>query len=357
MTFELHTPARVGVIGCGRVAWLLENDERRSKPCSHVGGWLKQPGIQLQAACDIDTQRLSDFGEHYGVESRYTDYRAMLAGEQLDYVSIAAYATERADMVCAAAEAGVKGIWCEKAAAVSLAEIERMQAALERHNTRLIVSYMRRWELRYHKVNELIRAGAIGELQTINVHFSGNMLHTGTHAFDLLRLYAGEAVAVQAWLETGEEQNVQSGYRYDARTDFCDFGGDALIHFDSGVTAMIHGRDKDYFRFEFELLGSAGMIRIGNVQTELWTPADATYMSVMQELKRVDFPKFEYGNNWSAAAADLVSAVRQGTSVACGIDDARAALAIGLAMHQSQEQQHAVIDVADVRRDLIVPSR
>jgi len=348
---------RVGIIGLGRVARELEEDALRPKPCSHAGGWLSRNEVTIVAGCDVDAGRRQAFGEHVGVTALYEDYREMLANEHLDFVSVCAYATERCAMVTAAAEAGVRGIWCEKAAATSLAEMDRMAEVLERHDTQLIVSYMRRWENRYRCLKTFIDEDGLGRLQTVNVHFTGNMLHTGTHAFDLLRMLVGEVGSVQAWLREDDGRPLQSGYRYGGDEAFQDYGGNVVLHFENGITAMIHGEIKDYFRFEFELLGTKGMVRVGNTQQEYWSVGDSRYSAGLLELQQDTFPIYQGNNIWTEAVGDLISAVETGQRVACGIKDARAALAISLAMHQSQARGNAVVNVAEVPSGLEVRSR
>lgn len=353
----MTVPYRLGVIGLGRVALLLEEDPLRAKPCSHLGGWRSLPGVALAAGCDSDPERLALARERLPGVRLYADYREMLAREGLDLLSVCAYATERCAMVEAAAAAGVRGIWCEKAMAASLAEAARMAEALRRHGTVMTVSFMRRWEERYRKVAALLAEGAIGTLQGVTVHFSGNMLHTGTHAFDLLRWWCGEVATVTAWLEHDGSGGGQSGYRFEGERCTRDYGGFALIRFDNGVTAAVHGADKEYFRFELELVGSAGLIRIGNSALELWQSAPSPRFEGFRELARQPFPPLPPGNLWHAAAANLVAAVEGREPPACGVEEGSRSLAIALAMHLSDEQGHRPVRLDEVPAGLTVPSR
>jgi len=347
---------RLGVIGLGRVAWLLERDELRDKPCTHLGAWQRRDDVSLVAACDSDETRRAEFAAHFPDVHLYTDYRQMLAEENLDLLSVCAYASERCDMVVDAAEAGVRGIWCEKAMAGSLAEARRMEAALARNDTAMVVSFMRRWAPPYYAVKRLLDEGAIGELESVNVHFSSNMLHTGTHAFDVLRLWCGEVASLQAWLDTGDEEAAQSGYRFGAPTGFRDFGGFALLDFENAVRATVHARGKRYFRFEFELLGSRGLIRIGNTQQELWTTAESPHFTGFTELSEVPFPESEPANIWCAAADNLIEAVEGRAESLCTATDGRQSLAIALATHLSHfERRRVTLD--EVPDTLLVPSR
>ncbi|GAB6043461.1 Gfo/Idh/MocA family protein [Endothiovibrio diazotrophicus] len=350
-------PLRVGIIGLGRVAWELELDPLRGKPCSHIGAWQSLPETQLVAGCDDEEERRSAFAEHYPGIRLYTDYQEMLERERIDLLSVCAYATERCEMVQAAAGAGVRGIWCEKAMAASLKEADAMAAALNAHDTALIVSFMRRWEPRYDKVRQLLEGGAIGALESINVHFSGNMLHTGTHAFDVLHDWCGEVATVQAWLDSDDAHNGQSGYRFGSREMVEDFGGLALLRFRNGIDAVIHGHSKGYFRFEFELLGSYGMIRIGNSQSELWTTAESQRYSDFAELEPTPFPTPAPRNPWAAAAADLVNATLHRKRPRCGVDEGRHALAVALAMHHSHHHGNRPVRLDETPAELYVPSR
>lgn len=352
---------RLGLIGLGRVAWLLENDRLRQHPCSHLGAWLDRGDIQLVAGCDLSVRRNQWFRDRYPEARLYRTYADMLAQERLDVLSICAYAPERMAMTLEACQQGVRGIWCEKAMSCSLAEAEAMEQALAASGTQMIVSFMRRWEPRYLKVRALLEEGAIGELESINVHFASNLLHTGTHAFDVIRLWCGEIEWVQAWLEfkelTGAERaSLQSGYRFQ-KSPLQDIGGFALLRTCSGVMVSIHAHEKSYFRFEFELLGRSGMIRIGNAQAELWQLAQSPRFTGFTELARMPFPEVEPVNMWNAACNNLVQAMRGIESPACGATDGRQALAIGLAMHWSHHQGHRPVRLDEVPRDLRVSSR
>ncbi len=357
LSVDKSAPLRVGIIGLGRVAWELEQDPLRNKPCTHWGAWRTRSDIRVIAGSDTDAARREAFLAANSGARVYADYREMLAAGGLDMLSVCAYAGTRAGMVTAAAQAGVRGIWCEKAMACSLREAREMEEVLEDTDTRMIVSFMRRWAPVYLHAAELIADGAIGALESINVHFSSNMLHTGTHAFDVLRLWCGEVVAVQAWLDESSAHSRDSGYRFGPAEAITDFGGFALLHFANGMRAPVHAGGKKYFRFEFEVLGSRGILRLGNRQRELWQPAPSDHYSEFKELRQVPFPYYPQANMWQAACDNLVGAVYDGDKPACSVVDGRKALAIALAMHLSHREGHRMVALEEVPQDLRVSSR
>ena len=56
------------------------------------------PNVELVAGADLHEEQASIFGEHWGIspDHLYSDYREMLAEEQLDLVSICTTARVRA---------------------------------------------------------------------------------------------------------------------------------------------------------------------------------------------------------------------------------------------------------------------
>lgn len=348
---------RIGIIGLGRIAMAMQDEWKTSAPRTHLQVW-QALGVDVVAGCDLDAEKQQDFLARCPDAIVYGDYRQMLKNEKLDIVSICAYATTRCEMIEAACAAGVRGIWCEKAMAVSLAECERIERAVNRAgDIPVSISYIRRWSPKWRLARHLLEEGAIGSLESLNLHFSGNMIHTGTHGLDVLRMLAGEVKTVRAWLDRDATRSEQSGYRFGGDETLADYSGFALLEFESGVKAAIHGADKGYFRFELEILGSHGMIRVGNTQRELWQVAESAYIHGFDELMKVDWPGQLPGDAWIDLARELLTAVESGIPVCCGPDEGRAALAVALAMHESDVRGHVAFHPVDVDPQLVVESR
>ena len=69
---------RVGIIGCGRIASILEDDPLRLKPCTHAGAFHLHPKTEIVSACDINKERLTSFGKRWGIKRLYKDFNEML---------------------------------------------------------------------------------------------------------------------------------------------------------------------------------------------------------------------------------------------------------------------------------------
>ena len=99
----------------------------------------------------------------------YSDHKEMLAKEgPLDIVTVGVSDHRHADIVVDAANAGVKGIFCEKPLATTLEDTDRMVEACEANGVILSVDHTRRflpiW--RYCK-EQIVDKGEIGEVQYI----------------------------------------------------------------------------------------------------------------------------------------------------------------------------------------------
>ncbi len=171
----------------------------------HAPGYRKNPGSELVAFCDIDTARVAAFGDEFGIplEGRYTDYRQMLAAAKLDVVSICLPNYLHAEVTTAALESGAHVI-CEKPMATHVADAQRMIAAAESANRRLIVCYNYRYRADTQWMKRVIDAGTLGDVHHVNASWrretgipgrgwfgskalsgGGALIDLGVHALDL----------------------------------------------------------------------------------------------------------------------------------------------------------------------------
>ena len=110
-------------------------------PRSHAAAYHRHPQTEVVAVCDIRSEALTGFQREWAdvwPEVRvYTDYRAMLAEEKPDLVSVCTPDHLHADITVDAANGGAKAILCEKPIATTLADADRMIAAATANRYRL----------------------------------------------------------------------------------------------------------------------------------------------------------------------------------------------------------------------------
>jgi len=333
---------RVGIIGCGRIGSLLEEDPLRGKPCTHAGAYNQHSDTDIVAGCDINKKRLEAFGKKWNVKALYEDYRDMLEKENLDIVSIATWTHLHCQMVLDTAKSGVRGIYCEKPIALNLDEADLMLETCKRYNTKLVINHERRWDPYYRKTKELIEQGAIGELRTIVGNAlsekspkastdrlgGGPLFHDGTHLTDLLRYFAGEV----EWVVGHEERAYGKEFIEDTAFGF--------IHFKNGIHSTIEGGGiRKYFNFELDIQGSEGRILIGNGTREFYKAKPSKRFSGFEELEKIDFPiPKRLDNPYVAGVQDLLNTVNNGKDSSSSGNDGKKALEIILAIYRSAEK-------------------
>ncbi len=327
---------RTALIGCGRVAWMFEDDPLiPDKPCTHAGAYQKVENTIIVAGADQRPDRLHEFVKKFGVDNVYLDYREMLDKESPDIVSICAYAPDRIKMVSDSINAGVKGIWCEKAFATSLVEADEMVRLCKENGVHLIISYLRRWNSDYNLARNILLEGTIGDPVSVVCHFSGNMIHTGTHAFDVLRMFFGDVAWVEGNLEYSRETKHHEAFESTENLILNDAGGYALISFKNGVYATVHGDSKGFFIFEFDIMCTGGRIKIGNYLFEVSLAEESKTESGLIELYKKDISCDHSVNAFVAAAQNLTDCLDGQANIICGPEDGKAALEIALAINQS----------------------
>src|SRR5512133_3376817 len=122
----MHEPLNVGMIGYGFMARAHSNAWRQ------VGRFF--PGLarrpRLQAVAARDAAKVSAFADVWDYDSVETDWRRLVARQDIELIDICVPNHLHAEIALAAAAAG-KMVVCEKPLAMSAAEGERMVAAVE----------------------------------------------------------------------------------------------------------------------------------------------------------------------------------------------------------------------------------
>jgi len=162
---------------------------------AHGEAYRNHPRIRLAAAADISEENATAFAEHYRIPATYQDYQTMLAKEKPDIVSICTWPTLHQEMVCQAALAGVRMIWCEKPMAVGIDEMDRMVHVCQEQGVRLYVNHQRRYDWHYRVTRKMIDDGVLGKIERLEgwVGSGWDLMSWGTHWVDMHRFLMHDA--------------------------------------------------------------------------------------------------------------------------------------------------------------------
>ncbi len=220
MTESTQAKYRVGIIGGGRMG-------------THYGrGYALNPMTEIVAVADTDPENRELFCRRFGCAG-YSSYEDMFENERIDIAAPVLPVRANADAVVASARAGVKAVFCEKPLTASLEDADRMVEECRSRGVLFAAGLVGRNYPEYWKAREMIEAGEIGDVQSINI-YDGNG-QGGVHGINTARHFVTEAEAdwVVGWVE-GDPFG-------DTEEEFKRIGG--CVRFANGIEAFSHYKD------------------------------------------------------------------------------------------------------------------
>lgn len=148
---------RIGVVGCGEVAQII-----------HLPSLAQLADrFAVTALCDVSPAVLRAVGEQWRVPARLTDYRELLARDDVDAVLVANPHVFHAEVTLAAIAAG-KHVLVEKPMCLTPREADAIVAAQARAGVTVQVGYMRRYAPAFIEACRLVPE--LGEIRLARVH-------------------------------------------------------------------------------------------------------------------------------------------------------------------------------------------
>lgn len=172
---------RIGLIGTGFMGRAHSNAYRRAPNFFDLG---MEP--VLQAVCARSDGAAAAFAKQWGFASSETDWRALVARDDIDAIDICTPNDTHKEIALAAADAG-KIIMCEKPLARTAAEGREMVAAIEKAGVANTVWYNYRRVPAVTLAKQFIDDGKLGKIY----HYRAQFLQDWTIATDLPQGGAG----------------------------------------------------------------------------------------------------------------------------------------------------------------------
>jgi myo-inositol 2-dehydrogenase/D-chiro-inositol 1-dehydrogenase len=167
---------RVGLVGCGFMGRTHSNAWRQAERFFHD---LPVRPV-LQAVCARNPDEVGRFASQWGFASTETDWRALVARDDIDLIDIASPNDTHAEIAVAAAEAG-KLVSSEKPLGRTVAEAERMVEAVEAAGVANMVWYNYRRVPAVTLAKQLVDEGRLGRV----FHYRAKFLQDWTISADV----------------------------------------------------------------------------------------------------------------------------------------------------------------------------
>jgi predicted dehydrogenase len=140
----------------------------------HIGGYLRHPGCELVALCDLSEEKLAAARAKYPKVRVTTEAREVLEDPGIQVVSIATYDDVHADQVLQALRAG-KHVFVEKPLCQTMDQLREIRDAWRAGggSLKLDCNLVLRASPLYHWLKEQVREGALGRIYA----FDGEYLY------------------------------------------------------------------------------------------------------------------------------------------------------------------------------------
>ena len=144
----------------------------------HMGDFLRaaheSPEVEIAGICDPDPARMADAIRNFAIppERVFTDIAACLRATRPDLAILCPATARHAEVAEKVAAEGVD-ILLEKPFAASLADADRILAAVKKAGVRLAVNWPLRWSASHATTKQLLDEGVIGQVVEVH-HYGGN---------------------------------------------------------------------------------------------------------------------------------------------------------------------------------------
>lgn len=201
---------KVAVIGCGTIA-----------NAQHIPAYLNNDEAEIKYFCDIIPERAQAAVEKYGCGTALTDYKEVLADDEIEAISVCTPNNMHSKIAIDALKAG-KNVLCEKPAARTYEEALQMQKIQNETGKVLNIGVVNRFNIGVNKIKEFIDSGKLGDIYQVYVSFrkqrsipglggdfttksvagGGVMIDWGVHFFDIVMYCCGDPKVKSVSAET-----------------------------------------------------------------------------------------------------------------------------------------------------------
>ncbi|MDB4749279.1 Gfo/Idh/MocA family oxidoreductase [Rubripirellula sp.] len=314
--------------------------------------WRHFPNTTVTAVADANALGLARELGKLGLkaEKGYSDYRIMLKEVRPEIVAICPrHLDQHRDMILAAVDEGVKGIYVEKPFVQTLKQLDEVVKACRTSGAKLAVAHRNRYHPVLQTIDQLIADGKIGRLLEIRGRGKGDrrggaedLWVLGSHVLNLMAYFGGSPQTCSATLYR-EGRKVLASDRVLGREGLGWLAGDELhatYRFAKGITGYFDSIANDgtgNFGFGMDLVGSQGRIQIwcddsplarfvsGNPFQPTETPRQILPISTagvgqVEPIAGLHQKVYQH----IVPVADLIDAIRQDREPICGLEDAGA---------------------------------
>ena len=298
------------------------------------------PRNRVTTVASRDPAKAEAYAREWSLPRALSSYEALVADPEIDVIYNPLPNHLHAEWTIKAAQAG-KHVLCEKPLAITLAEVDAMEAAAKANRVVVMEAFMYRHHPQTLKVKELVASGAIGQVQLIRGSFSfmltrdddvrlvkewggGSIWDVGCYPISYARLIAGAEPVDVFGQQVAGRGGVDETFVGQLR-----FPGDVYAQFDCAFRSPL--------RSHIELVGSEGMISVPTP----FKPGlnEQIVLTRGEEVEAITIPREEL---YLGEVENMADAILNGQPTRMSLADSRGNLRTILALLQSAREAKPV---------------
>ena len=295
-------------------------------------------GSKLVVACDTNLARAEELVKLAKSGRAVADFKLAVADPQVEVVFVSTLNSTLAPIALAAVKNG-KHVLVEKPAAVSVSELNRLEAAARKTGALIRVGYNHRYHPAGLKALEIFRSGALGPMMFVRGRYGqggrvgyekewradpklsggGELIDQGVHLIDLAGIFLGEFTTVEGhaatyfWKMPVDDNAFLSLRNAAGNTAWLQV---SCSEWKNLFSLEIYGRDA---KLHWEGLGgSYGVERL-------------TYYKMLPQMGPPETTVYEFprgDESWKIEMAEFVEDIKRKRTPVPGLKEAKAALAV-----------------------------
>ncbi|MDE0482197.1 MAG: Gfo/Idh/MocA family oxidoreductase [Candidatus Poribacteria bacterium] len=264
------------ILGCGG----------RAK--GHAGAYRFVKGGKLAAICDMNEERLNDFGDRFDISSRYSDLDEMLEKEKPDLLHIVTAPLLRGTnerirypLMKKASDHGVPAVIVEKPIAVESEDWKQIAGLVEETETKFVVNTQLNFHPKNIELKRDVAEGRIGELRFIDASARNTIVNQGPHVLQLVSSYIDNSrpMSVLGQISGGERlDSAEPSPMHAAAHVLYENGLHVSLAFGTGMGAKVSERPANFRHKRVFVVGTKGFVHWRFSSWERTTP-DGGYES------------------------------------------------------------------------------
>lgn len=328
--------SKIAVIGLGGVAQLV-----------HLPILSKLANVEITAVADINKNRLKTVGEKFSVKQQFSDYKEMLAAQDIDAVIIATPTNTHSEIAIECLKAK-KHILIEKPIARNLTEAKEICSTAKKNKMQVMIGMNLRFRPDAMLMKSLVNSGELGEIFYIRCGWLRKQ--SSDEKWFLNTKQSGGGVIIDLgilildlalWVMNDHEMKSVTVQKYSHNTKDVEDSAVGLVRFDNDQVISFEvswGLHSEWDKFHLAAFGTKGTAHLNPLRAYKRLGTNQIDYTIAHPSNQQNLFKKSYENELK----HFIGMVRENNPVTSSCDDAVYLMKLLEAMYKSAELKREV---------------